>query len=238
MPQWRKLHTKTLESMDINDMPDDTTRLLWLLMVLVLDKEGRGIDNPAWIKAKAMPLRTDIKLDKITQAMDFFAERKMIIRYTADDRKYFYVPKWHRYQSTSKEAPSEYPDPVEIDSKSGVSPELVRSRENQSGNSHKKISADTSLSLSMSESNIFTVYQQEIGIITPIIAEEILQYVDDIPAELQEHWFTEAIKQSVSANVRKWNYVKAILDNWISSGKITDRRTKQMEEAAKGYTRA
>ena len=34
MPRYRKLHTKTLESLDINDMPDDFCRLFWTLLPL------------------------------------------------------------------------------------------------------------------------------------------------------------------------------------------------------------
>ncbi|NLF00101.1 MAG: hypothetical protein GX601_03900, partial [Anaerolineales bacterium] len=51
MPQWRKLHTATLEDWDLHAMPDDFTRLLWLLLPLVLDREGRGIDSSTWLRA-------------------------------------------------------------------------------------------------------------------------------------------------------------------------------------------
>ena len=33
MPQWRKLHVRTIDSVDVNDMPDDFTRLLWVLLI-------------------------------------------------------------------------------------------------------------------------------------------------------------------------------------------------------------
>ncbi len=32
MPQWRKLHVKATESLDIHEMPDDFTRLLWVML--------------------------------------------------------------------------------------------------------------------------------------------------------------------------------------------------------------
>ena len=60
MPRYRKLHVKTVESLDINDMPDDFTRLMWVLLPLGLCREGRGIDNPAWIKSKLFPMRLDV----------------------------------------------------------------------------------------------------------------------------------------------------------------------------------
>ena len=112
MPTWRKLHTKATESLDINAMPDDFHRLLWVMLPLGLDREGRGIDNPSWVKAKIMPLRTDITPDDISAAMAWFTERDMIRRYEVDGRNYFYVPTFKTYQgNTSRESKSTYPAP-------------------------------------------------------------------------------------------------------------------------------
>ena len=146
MPKWRKFHTKAVESLDINDMPDDFTRLLWVMLPLGLDREGRGLDNPAWVKGKVMLLRTDVTPDMIEGAMLWYAERGMIERYAVNGRNYFWVPSFRSYQgNTIKEAASEYPSPPSDDipeldeseadnspelvqSKSGASPELVQSK--------------------------------------------------------------------------------------------------------------
>lgn len=117
MAAWRKLHLKSVESQDIQDMPDDFTRLLWLLLPLGLDKEGRGLDNPSWIHAKVMPLRDDVDTRMITNAIDWFADRKMIVRYEVEGRKYFYIPTWHTYQKTDREAVSNFPEPLATNSR-------------------------------------------------------------------------------------------------------------------------
>ncbi len=110
MPQYRKLYVKTTESLDINEMPDDFTRLLWVLLPLAACREGRGIDNPAWIKAKSMPLREDVTHKMIDAAMAWYVSRGMIQRYTVDGRGYFQIVNWSRYQGdTSREAESNYP---------------------------------------------------------------------------------------------------------------------------------
>lgn len=109
MPQWRKLHTKATESLDINDMPDDFTRLLWVMLPLGLDKEGRGLDNMAWVKAKIMPLRMDVTHKMIGAAMDWYASRGMIRRYSVAGRDYFDIPTFHKYQNTEREAESNFP---------------------------------------------------------------------------------------------------------------------------------
>ena len=112
MPKYRKFYTKTVESLDINDMPDDFTRLLWVMLPLGLCAEGRGVDNPSWVKAKIFPLRLDVTFEMIEDALTWFSERGMICRYTVDERCYFCIPTWHRYQgNTERESETNYPPP-------------------------------------------------------------------------------------------------------------------------------
>lgn len=112
MPKYRKLYTKTVDSLDINDMPDDFTRLFWVLLPLALDREGRGMDNLAWLKSKVFPLRLDVTGDMICDAMAWWESRKMIERYQGNGRSYFWVPTFAKYQgNTVKEAASEFPAP-------------------------------------------------------------------------------------------------------------------------------
>ena len=127
MPQYRKFHVKTTESLDINDMPDDFYRLLWVMLPLGLCREGRGINNPSWIKSKIMPLRNDVTPDMVEDAMDWFAARGMIVRYEVKNRSYFYIPTFKKYQgNTTKEAESIYPPPPkELQTNSRVTPDLV-----------------------------------------------------------------------------------------------------------------
>ena len=112
MATWRKLHTKTVESMDLDEMPDDFTRLLWLMLPLKLCREGRGVDSPAWVRSNIFPLRDDVTLDAVHGAMDWYAAHDMIVRYEVDDRHFFHVPTWTKYQgNTEREAESIYPAP-------------------------------------------------------------------------------------------------------------------------------
>ena len=114
MPQWRKLWTKTTESLDVNDMPDDFTRLLWVLLPLALDREGRILDSVALIRSRTMPLRDDVSSDMIAAAIEWYVSREMLVRYAVDGRTYLCVPagRWKRYQGdTSREADSNHPGP-------------------------------------------------------------------------------------------------------------------------------
>jgi len=130
MPAYRKLVLKTTESLTVNEMPDDFHRFLWLMLPLIVCREGRGLDNAAWVKAKALPLRMDITPDDVQKAMDWFADHEIITRYTVNGYNYFFITNWKKYQgNTDKEAESIYPDPnyEQLDTNSEPTQEPVKS---------------------------------------------------------------------------------------------------------------
>jgi len=63
--------------------------------------------------------------------------------------------------------------------------------------------------------DIFTLYEQDIGMITPTIAEELREAEKVYPKD----WIRDAIKEAVNQNVRKWKYISAILESWTTEGK-------------------
>lgn len=65
--------------------------------------------------------------------------------------------------------------------------------------------------------NIFVLYEQNIGALTPLIADELRDAEQTYPAA----WIEEAIKIAVENNTRRWRYVNAILERWRMEGKQT-----------------
>ena len=65
------------------------------------------------------------------------------------------------------------------------------------------------------QSDVFTLYEQNIGMLTPMIAEELREAEKLYP----EDWIRDAIKEAVSLNKRSWRYIAAILERWSSEGK-------------------
>ena len=63
--------------------------------------------------------------------------------------------------------------------------------------------------------NIFALYEQNIGIISPMIADELREAEGLYP----EDWIEDAIREAVTLNKRSWRYVAAILDRWEREGK-------------------
>ena len=126
MPQYRKLYVKVCESFDVNDLPDDFTRLMWVLLPLHSCREGRGVADDRWLHSKLFPLRTDVKPGQCLEALQAMDNLGMLTIYTVNGRPYYQIINWEEYQgNTSKEADSQYPLPQEADE---ASPELVQSR--------------------------------------------------------------------------------------------------------------
>ncbi len=63
--------------------------------------------------------------------------------------------------------------------------------------------------------NIFALYEQNIGMITPMIAEELKEAEKIYPPQ----WIEEAFKEAVTLNKRNWKYIARILERWASEGK-------------------
>ena len=63
--------------------------------------------------------------------------------------------------------------------------------------------------------NVFALYEQNIGMITPMIAEELKEAERIYPPQ----WIEEAFKEAVTLNKRSWRYIARILERWASEGK-------------------
>jgi DnaD/phage-associated family protein len=63
--------------------------------------------------------------------------------------------------------------------------------------------------------DIFTLYEQNIGMLTPLIADELR----DAERLYPESWIKDAIKEAVSLNKRSWRYIAKILERWSTEGR-------------------
>lgn len=62
--------------------------------------------------------------------------------------------------------------------------------------------------------NIFVLYEQNIGSITPLIAEDLKEAEERYKPE----WIREAFRDAVSLNKRSWRYIERILQRWETEG--------------------
>lgn len=63
--------------------------------------------------------------------------------------------------------------------------------------------------------DIFTLYEQNIGMLTPMIADELRDAEKNYPAD----WIRDAIKESVLHNKRNIKYMLKILETWSVEGR-------------------
>lgn len=265
MPKYRQLHTKIIDSFDFNEMPDDFCRVTWMLLPIILDSEGRGIDHATWVRSKMYPMRPDVTDAQVSAALDWLAGRGMIIRYAVGNRGYFYIPTWKDYQSgTEKEAESKIPPPAGqpsaepnpcpasppdrlpapanseptlelLPTNSGVTPDpLQRNSASISittASTSAKAKAKAKATAAAADSapaaqkkpaaaaevprpEVFAVYEREIGLITPIIAENLREFTRQYPPG----WPERAIREAVTHGKRNLAYVSAILRRWKADG--------------------
>jgi len=63
--------------------------------------------------------------------------------------------------------------------------------------------------------DIFTLYEQNIGMLTPLIAEELKEAMKLYP----ETWIKDAINEAIALNKRSWRYIERILERWSTEGR-------------------
>lgn len=73
----------------------------------------------------------------------------------------------------------------------------------------------TPLGLDLVKPEIFSLYEQNIGMITPLIADQLKLAESEYPAD----WISDAIRIAVENNVRRWSYVQRILESWRERGR-------------------
>lgn len=73
--------------------------------------------------------------------------------------------------------------------------------------------------------NIFALYEENIGPLTPLIAEELKEAEKTYPAS----WIADAFREAVALNKRSWKYIRAILERWYAEGRTDeeDRRGRE-----------
>jgi DnaD/phage-associated family protein len=62
---------------------------------------------------------------------------------------------------------------------------------------------------------IFRLYEENVGTITPLVGERLLEAVELYPHE----WIEEAFRTAAEMNVRNWKYIERILKRWAEEGR-------------------
>jgi len=94
----------------------------------------------------------------------------------------------------------------------------------QSGKWQPGLEAHMPLSLESERPNIYRLYEENIGPLTPLISDMLRE----AEQTYRQEWIEEALKIAVQNNVRRWKYIEAILRSWQEEGR--DGTTRQDSE--------
>lgn len=82
--------------------------------------------------------------------------------------------------------------------------------------------------------NIFKLYEDNIGLITPIMADILKEDEEVYPAD----WIKEAIQMAVARNIRNWKYVQAILSRWHKEGRGNEQYRRDDSQDPESYRKS
>jgi DnaD/phage-associated family protein len=80
--------------------------------------------------------------------------------------------------------------------------------------------------LPLERPNIFKLYEENIGVLTPIIADAIKDAEQTYPPD----WVAEALEIAVKNNKRNWKYMEAILRRWKDEGHAKEQNRRDVKE--------
>lgn len=63
--------------------------------------------------------------------------------------------------------------------------------------------------------NIFRLYEENVGLLTPLIVEEL----KDAEQRYSGEWIEDAFREAVAYNRRNWRYIQRILERWEADGR-------------------
>jgi len=231
MPKYRKLHTCTLDSLALAAMPDDFARLTWLMFPLILSREGTTLDHPHYIRSKLYPLRDDVTLKMVQDAVQWFKDKGMVETYQVDGRDYLWFPTFPKYQgNTEREASSTFPaPPYELvmqyypDGLMNNSGESQDECENGScsqvdANAKANTDADADANTRTASGTVHKAWQNARGgAVNQMDAEQLNDMVD----EFTPKWVEAAIAEANAARsdrLPSLNFVRSILERWKREG--------------------
>ncbi|GAB4334809.1 MAG: hypothetical protein Kow0010_22040 [Dehalococcoidia bacterium] len=77
--------------------------------------------------------------------------------------------------------------------------------------------------------DIFRLYEEHIGTITPMVGEQLVEASERYPAD----WIEDAFREAAELNARNWRYVDRVLKRWAEEGREHETPGRDSLEARK-----
>jgi DNA replication protein len=89
-------------------------------------------------------------------------------------------------------------------------------------------------SLPLERPNVFRLYEENIGPLTPLIADAL----KDAEETYYPEWVAEVIELAVKNNKRSWKYCEAILKRWKEEGRHGQKDQRDARQGSERYTKS
>ena len=169
------------------------------------------INDRALLRGLSGPGRDAVP--EIRRGLRLAVERGVFLRYAPDGREHYLLNTPHGRRALERLRGQEAPGPdMDVAFAPDMQPDLA------------------------SKPNIFVLYEENIGMLSPMLAEELKDAEENYPAQ----WVSEAFAIAAGENKRSWRYVSGILRRWASEGKDAGRNDGKFgghtpEDSRKGY---
>ncbi len=73
--------------------------------------------------------------------------------------------------------------------------------------------------------SLFAAYEENIGALTPMIADAIKEAMTEYPRD----WIEDAMRYAVERNARNWRYIRKVLEAWQQEGRSSESGGRHLE---------
>ena len=247
MARGRMLNKKVSRSLQFDQLPDDTCRLLATWTISHLDVNGVFYADPVLVRSLIFPRRTDITAERVESYLIAMENVGLIVRYRANGDVYQHWPGFRGNQvglRVDREKP-DYPPPpatlpAPIPQDAGTLPDNggeMPAEHEVKGSEVKESEAEADPSRDEREACRLFVDTTGAKAITGIVATDIVDLIKETEtfrASLPRgspgadvsggRWVCEAIKEMARANPPRKNvkYVSSIITRWRNEGYMSE----------------
>lgn len=236
MPRIRTIKPEFWSDVKIGKLSPNA-RLLFIACWNLADDEGIFIAEPEYLLAQVFPYDRYQKRLMEKWILEL-GSQKLVSFLQVNGQKYGYVLTFKRHQTINRPQKTRWPDVFEAIFKHnsvnthGTFTEYSLTEGEGGGEGEKEIYKEKESIKKKDEKDdekdddkkiaeIFTAYENNIGLLTPMIKDELDLLIKDFPAD----WIVDAFRECNRSQARNLRYAEKILENRRNGGKAESNRT-------------
>jgi len=201
-------------------------QVFWIGIVSNADDYGRILADPIYLRSRIFVYR-DITIEEVNRIVQKFQDTNSnFIMYNQNGTQCIYLKRWSDYQNIAHPTPSKLPPPEHITNDSRNIQESITNGSSQlvsivnkdidsKESPHESITNESGINQEKDNGEVFSLYESNVGMLTPIIADQI----KDAITTYSNGWVKDAIAEAVKREKRNWKYIDGILRGWKREGR-------------------